>query len=499
MVVARILRRFAKDHFSPVPRDFAQNPAPPSADSIEAAAMAQGGGASRVRVLTQNTWALPIFPDVQERVAGFCAVLARGEWDVVIMQELAMKREINAIIEAGKRGGLVYHHHFIQGVGFPIWLDVMGTGLLVLSRFPIVDAMYRRYSVNGFPHKIEHSDFFGAKGIGMVRLALGGPAGRGLDVYCTHLHARYCDPPPPPKGYVTRDGVRVTWNESKNPLSYDEYASHRAAQAFEAAKFIAATRDPRNLCVLAGDLNMPEKSAGATMVRRLAGRLRDSFREVSDADGFTIDAPDNVHTPAVGAEPPQRIDYVLWSPPTLGTSSGSPRASGGRWWVESSEVCRFVADVKGRRTHVSDHFGVGTELRYAKPGDGVALAQARRRPRPPPSDDAVDIAAVQEACRVVELGVADAAARQYKRQMRALVAVGLLLVMLWALHIDALPDSGLLPALLRGPLMVLLAAYAVGELIMGQYFNKDERFAMQEVLAEMRITVNAMRSGWLRG
>lgn len=493
-VLHRVLRRFVRDHFTPIAREWAVTPAPPARSAVQNRGLSAAPPA-RLRVLTQNLWALPIYPDLDDRVKGFCRVLEAGEWDVVVMQELQTKREVNTLVAAGARGGLAFHHHFIQGTGFPIWLDVMGTGLLVLSRYPITDAMYRRYSVNGFPHKLHHCDFYSAKGLGLVRLAL--PGALGVDVFLTHVHAHYGNAGPPPSGSVAACGTQVRWDSgSKDPLAGDEYAGHRAAQAFEAAKFIGAARNPANMCVLAGDLNMLASSPGATMVRCLAGRLRDSYREDPrhrDDDGFTVDAPDNVYTPAKSPEPPTRIDFVLWSPPSVAPASGE-------WFVEESDVQRFVVDTaSGRRTHVSDHFGVGTTFGFARADDAGRLALARSRPVSCRSDPAVDCAAVAEMQRVVAAGVADAAKRQYYRQVRALVAVVALVLMLWAMASGSLTTeyTGWLGGVVQGPLLVFLPAYAVAELIIAQFAVKDERFAMQEVLSQMGITYNALRAGYL--
>jgi len=40
---------------------------------------------------------------------------------------------------------------------------VVPVGLLLLSRYPIVESMYHRFALNGKPHKILHCDYLGAK------------------------------------------------------------------------------------------------------------------------------------------------------------------------------------------------------------------------------------------------------------------------------------------------------------------------------------------------
>lgn len=79
---------------------------------------------------------------------------------------------------------------------------VTAPGLVVLSRFPILDMHYRRYSINGKMYQCAHLDYMLAKGVGLVRVDVSQlaypdiPAGQcrpvvGVDVFLTHLHANY--------------------------------------------------------------------------------------------------------------------------------------------------------------------------------------------------------------------------------------------------------------------------------------------------------------------
>lgn len=46
----------------------------------------------------------------------------------------------------------------------------------------------QKFSANGQPYKVEHSDYLGGKGVGLVRLHT--PAGV-VDLYVSHLHGDY--------------------------------------------------------------------------------------------------------------------------------------------------------------------------------------------------------------------------------------------------------------------------------------------------------------------
>lgn len=135
--------------------------------------------------------------------------------------------------------------------------------------------IYNRYSTNGKPYKLNHTDYLGAKGIGLIRVAT--PVGE-VDVYSTHLHASYI--------------LESHLADQK----HDEYLACRVAQAFECAKFVEATRRSR-LLVLMGDFNSTSDSTCIKLQSAIVEGLRDAFAELHpQADGFTFSTHDNPFT-----------------------------------------------------------------------------------------------------------------------------------------------------------------------------------------------------------
>jgi len=122
-------------------------------------------------------------------------------------------------LQQGTSSVLPYSHYFHSGV--------IGAGLLVLSRYPILGTLFHAWSLNGYFHRIQHADWFGGKGVGLCRILVGEHI---LHLYNAHLHAEY---------------------DNDN----DEYKTHRVIQAFDTAQFIEATRGNSVLQILAGDLN----------------------------------------------------------------------------------------------------------------------------------------------------------------------------------------------------------------------------------------------------
>ena len=55
-----------------------------------------------------------------------------GEQDVVLLQEMWVAEDRQAVCRLAAKGGLLYAHHYAAGV--------LGGGLMLLSRHPILEA-----------------------------------------------------------------------------------------------------------------------------------------------------------------------------------------------------------------------------------------------------------------------------------------------------------------------------------------------------------------------
>ena len=65
---------------------------------------------------------------------------------------------------------------------------IFGSGLVTLSRWPLLESGFHLYSSQGDPLALTCGDYLAAKGYGWARLS--SPSGP-LDVFNTHLHANY--------------------------------------------------------------------------------------------------------------------------------------------------------------------------------------------------------------------------------------------------------------------------------------------------------------------
>lgn len=62
---------------------------------------------------------------------------------------------------------------------------MLGSGMCIMSRYPIVDIHYNPFRLNGYLHMLFHGDWFGGKGIGVCRINVEGFI---VDVFTTHVN-----------------------------------------------------------------------------------------------------------------------------------------------------------------------------------------------------------------------------------------------------------------------------------------------------------------------
>lgn len=64
---------------------------------------------------------------------------------------------------------------------------MLGSGMCIMSRYPIIDVHYHSFLLNGYLHMVWHGDWFGGKGIGLCRINVKGFI---VDVYTTHVNLK---------------------------------------------------------------------------------------------------------------------------------------------------------------------------------------------------------------------------------------------------------------------------------------------------------------------
>lgn len=136
-----------------------------------------------LKIVTFNVHGLYLASrDRPQRMTAIAKKLATLDPDVVGLQETFVESDRSLLIEGLKDSRLKYYRYFPSAT--------VGSGLFILSAFPIVEEYYHRYAQNGKWYKLYHGDWWAGKGVALARLALPDQAGY-VDFYNTHAHAAY--------------------------------------------------------------------------------------------------------------------------------------------------------------------------------------------------------------------------------------------------------------------------------------------------------------------
>lgn len=262
-----------------------------------------------LRVLTLNCWGIVgLSKHRVERMTAIANYLSTSDYDFVFLQEVWSQQDFKRIRRKTKHN-LPYGHYFFSGV--------IGSGVCILSKGPIVDSGMLKYNLNGYAHKIFHGDWFGGKVVGLCKVNY---RGLNINLYVTHLHAEY-------------------------NRHCDVYLSHRICQAFELSQYVKHTSENCDLALLGGDFNTEPLDPPYNIIRYNTG-LVDSFvdQEAMGRDSLCVGAtcghPDNTYTSSYEKSTcptGKRIDYVMYkvgrgvtaetkscTTPKLKTPSGLP-------------------------------------------------------------------------------------------------------------------------------------------------------------------------------
>ncbi|KAK0183466.1 hypothetical protein PV327_001504 [Microctonus hyperodae] len=230
-----------------------------------------------LKVITLNCWGIPyVSKNRSQRMYAIAEELSSSDFDVVCLQEVWSTDDFTYIKKTCQEN-LPHSHYFHSGV--------LGSGLCLLSKYPIQDVMFHKWSLNGYVHKIHHGDWFGGKGVGLCKLKV---YNMNINVYVAHLHAEYnCE--------------------------HDEYSAHRVLQAFDMAQFIRMTEQGADAVVLGGDLNTGPGDLAYNIIKGVVC-LNDSCSTVNNDLGTSECANNSYTSEKIARKFPQgkRIDHILY-------------------------------------------------------------------------------------------------------------------------------------------------------------------------------------------
>jgi sphingomyelin phosphodiesterase 2 len=250
-----------------------------------------------MKILTYNLGMLFPFNDKnnQNKIDNIINIIF--SYDIIVFQEILYKPSREYLIEKIKLKGFLFNHYFSHGPGFLFTKNYSGTGLLVVSKYPIIETIYKKYSINGKPHKILHSDYMIDKGVGLCYIQFNNII---INLYVTHLHANYVD----------------KWSLLNHN---DEYKHHRIAQLFELAQFIRITKN-NNFNILCGDLNCDELTKykniylPAISILKYISNMNDCMYEIYKNKLYKYPNKFSTFTNYNNnSYPPQRLDYIFYN------------------------------------------------------------------------------------------------------------------------------------------------------------------------------------------
>lgn len=320
---------------------------------------------NRLKILTLNIWGIAYTPHQKLRARSIAAHLAESDYTLVALQEVWLPADRELLART-----MPYAYYYAS--------QRVGSGLLTLSRYPIIETQFLQFQMRGRADRAWRGDYIAGKGIGLVRIAT--PDGE-IDFYNTHPLAQY------------------------QPDESDEYRAHRRTQHYELVQFINA-HSSHNPAVVCGDFNMRPDQPNHEMVRIVA-ELEDCFATVHpDAPGTTFASTNPYHPD----QPDQRIDYIFTRP-------GADTA----FETVHAEVTLTDMPYTAKRIAYSDHAGVLVTLeRRAHTGNDHTLPTAE-------AWEAIDavLHTLHDGTREAQTRL-DAYRRRTRYSVVALVVIGLL-------------------------------------------------------------------------
>ncbi|GJJ73659.1 sphingomyelin phosphodiesterase 2 [Entomortierella parvispora] len=210
-------------------------------------------------VLTLNCWGLSQFSnDRLGRIKAIGRLLAgppvdpehpeqepRSQYDVVGLQEVWHHSDF-LIIQELVQDVLPFAKHWTSGL--------FGSGLVVLSRYPIQSVSLNRFKLNGDPYWFLHGDWFDGKSC--ASCVIEHPVVGEIEVFNTHMHAAY-------------DSIGTV----------DRYLGTRVSQAWEIARMLRTSKALGRHVLAMGDLNSSPSSLAIRLLKRYAG-MTDSWDQL---------------------------------------------------------------------------------------------------------------------------------------------------------------------------------------------------------------------------
>lgn len=221
-----------------------------------------------ITLLTLNIWGAPYAKHRPARIQAIAEKITRLNPDILLFQEVYLPNNRQDLISR-LEDKWQYHHYFPSAL--------IGSGLLTMSKFPIVETTFHKFRMSGKPEALKHGDYYAGKGIGLTRI---NTADGLIDVYNCHPHAQY------------------------EPHDDNDYAIYTDTNLYEAAHFIDS-HSGASPVILAGDLNVRPDQSGYRIITQL-GALVDAYQYQHQQHSLTFSS----QNPYVESSD-QCLDYIM--------------------------------------------------------------------------------------------------------------------------------------------------------------------------------------------
>ncbi|KAJ7878635.1 inositol phosphophingolipids phospholipase C [Mycena leptocephala] len=430
---------------------------------------------SAIHVLSLNCWGLKyVAKNRTERIHAIANELAKFDHDIIALQEIWVFADYEHVRDSVLKR-LPYSKFFYSGA--------LGSGLALLSRFPIIGTSVHPYSLNGAPIDVAGGDWFVGKAA--VSIIISHPVLGQVQVFNTHLYAKGGE-----------DGPEYN-------------RAHRLVNAWEFSKLARQAAELGRYVIAAGDFNSIPSTLPMALIREYTG-LSDSWvaahpihpdtsspsaMDAITQFGITADSPLNSYSAGKPIGPyarkflGKRLDYILYRQPIRPLTRPEEPLP-----VLKCTECNVVLTEKvpGRSFSFSDHFALEATLEI-QTGDQVPadLADPRNVWTPagtPPSSSELSADSLTTAMQAL------AACYRFSRQRarkELMLFVGCIFVL-----VALIVGSSWLPHAWINPIFILFTVFVawLGTTMLyeGFLYGNWECNALMNVIEELEIYKNSL-------
>ncbi|KPA74777.1 putative mitochondrial inositol phosphosphingolipid phospholipase C-Like (ISCL) [Leptomonas pyrrhocoris] len=437
-----------------------------------------------LRVATFNLWGIFNSKMREARMKVFATKIRN--YDIILLQEQFSPADFDLIRHSAPPE--VQESYYFRRFRSSFY----GSGCAVISRYPVKQAFFHTYPLQGYPEMVLHGDFFANKGAAMVRVDVPVPGGENGDavtlqevtLYTTHLVAIY-----------QKVSQLSSWKRER-------YLPYRISQVISFANLIMSTSRPTDRVIIGGDFNCSQRSLEVQMMLILLRKhgydlhavlptpralLDTATNEVERDRGlrlFTFSNRNAFNTMSssyfkllkLEADIPSQIDHMFFSRPAFAlrefascpdVEEAYPRQVNGApiglviftrnevyvpahpsWWGSVWHQLltgrrtgggKTVADASADLYPLSDHYGVaamlGMRIDEVEPtASPVTLSAAKLAATPSPTLTADELKVLETVLEYLESYVAKLRSQIRTTRFMAASSVLIVLTNLWVLH-----------------------------------------------------------------